>query len=221
MKKAFTLAEVLITLGIIGVISAMVLPTLITNYQKRLTVTKLKKVYSQLNQVMKLIDEEQGLAVLSGMPKNFVPKYIFPHYNNATLYYPNDSLSNVMCYNPNHYYHSATTGPVQYSWGKTGVGISTPFSPYTSSIELPDGTCIGFANLIPQADYPYATIFVDINGSANKPNRAGKDLFFFYLDLETNSVQPSEKTMGGIDWSNYGASKIIKDGWQITKDYIW
>ena len=33
MKKGFTLAEVLITLGIIGVVAAMTIPTLIANYQ--------------------------------------------------------------------------------------------------------------------------------------------------------------------------------------------
>lgn len=34
-KKAFTLAEVLITLGIIGVVAAMTLPTLVGEYQKK------------------------------------------------------------------------------------------------------------------------------------------------------------------------------------------
>lgn len=45
---AFTLAEVLITLGIIGVVAAMTLPTLINNYRKQETIAKLKKVYSVL-----------------------------------------------------------------------------------------------------------------------------------------------------------------------------
>ena len=49
-KCAFTLAEVLITLVIIGVIAAITLPTLITKYQKEQTVTRLKKVYSTLSQ---------------------------------------------------------------------------------------------------------------------------------------------------------------------------
>lgn len=35
--KAFTLAEVLITLGIIGVVAALTIPGLITNFQKRET----------------------------------------------------------------------------------------------------------------------------------------------------------------------------------------
>lgn len=34
-KKGFTLAEVLITLGIIGVVAALTMPSIIANYQKR------------------------------------------------------------------------------------------------------------------------------------------------------------------------------------------
>ncbi len=43
LKFGFTLAEVLITVGIIGVVSAITIPMLVTNYQKRLTITRLKK----------------------------------------------------------------------------------------------------------------------------------------------------------------------------------
>lgn len=36
-SKAFTLAEVLITLGIIGIISAITIPILINNYRKKVS----------------------------------------------------------------------------------------------------------------------------------------------------------------------------------------
>ena len=49
-KFGFTLAEVLITLGIIGVVAALTLPSLVTNYQKQVTVNKLKKFYNGLEQ---------------------------------------------------------------------------------------------------------------------------------------------------------------------------
>ena len=42
-KKAFTMAEVLITLGIIGIVAAMTLPSLVGNYQKKQTAMQLKK----------------------------------------------------------------------------------------------------------------------------------------------------------------------------------
>ena len=47
-KAAFTLAEVLITLGIIGVVSAMTVPTLMQNYQRQSYVTQLHKTYNEM-----------------------------------------------------------------------------------------------------------------------------------------------------------------------------
>ena len=47
-KQAFTLAEVLITLSILGVVAAISVPNIIQQYQKRLTVTKLQKAYANL-----------------------------------------------------------------------------------------------------------------------------------------------------------------------------
>ena len=48
-KKAFTLAEVLITLGIIGIVAAMTMPTLIANHREKESVVRLKKAYSTLS----------------------------------------------------------------------------------------------------------------------------------------------------------------------------
>ena len=45
-KIAFTLAEVLITLGIIGVVAALTLPTVINNVHHKELETALKKQYS-------------------------------------------------------------------------------------------------------------------------------------------------------------------------------
>lgn len=50
-RFAFTLAEVLVTLGIIGVVSAMTLPTLTKNHQRKVYVTQLHKVYNEFQQV--------------------------------------------------------------------------------------------------------------------------------------------------------------------------
>jgi len=59
-KNAFTLAEVLITLGIIGVVAALTMPSLITNYQKKQTVVRLQKAYSALSQAVKLSQAQNG-----------------------------------------------------------------------------------------------------------------------------------------------------------------
>ena len=59
-KCAFTLAEVLITLGIVGVVAAMTLPALTTKYQKTVTENKLKKFYSVMSQAIRLSEAEYG-----------------------------------------------------------------------------------------------------------------------------------------------------------------
>ena len=51
-RVAFTLAEVLITLGIIGVLAAMTMPALIQNHREKVTVTKLKKFYSKFSRCL-------------------------------------------------------------------------------------------------------------------------------------------------------------------------
>ena len=59
-KAAFTLAETLITLTIIGVVAALTIPNLISKYQKHTYVVGLKKAYSQLQNAVKMIPITQG-----------------------------------------------------------------------------------------------------------------------------------------------------------------
>ena len=54
-RFGFTLAEVLITLGIIGVVAAMTMPTLIANYHKKVYVNQLRTNVSLLSQAVKKI----------------------------------------------------------------------------------------------------------------------------------------------------------------------
>ena len=57
---AFTLAEVLITLGVIGVVAAITIPMLIQNYKKYIVETRLKHFYTTFNQAFKLAESEFG-----------------------------------------------------------------------------------------------------------------------------------------------------------------
>ena len=56
----FTLAEVLITLGIIGVVAALTIPALIANHKKTAVETRLKKFYSVMNQAITQSELENG-----------------------------------------------------------------------------------------------------------------------------------------------------------------
>ncbi len=94
VKYGFTLAEVLITLGIIGVVAALTLPTLIGNYQKQALATQTKKFYSMMSQAVKQYMADEGVDDLRNTPlasdnyedtaspeaiesvRNFVTKYL-------------------------------------------------------------------------------------------------------------------------------------------------
>ena len=59
-KNAFTLAEVLVTLGIIGVVAAMTLPAVVQKYRNHVVETRLQKFYTVFNQAIKLAEVKYG-----------------------------------------------------------------------------------------------------------------------------------------------------------------
>ena len=59
-RSAFTLAEVLITLAIIGVVAAMTIPTLISKHQERQIVSHLTKAYATVSNAFKMAETEHG-----------------------------------------------------------------------------------------------------------------------------------------------------------------
>src|SRR5574344_267365 len=92
-KEAFTLAEVLIVLGIIGVIAAMTIPTLIQNYQKNQTVTHLKATYTILYQALKSAEADYGDMSTWDFPTNddnaqtvkFLHTYMLPYLKTINI----------------------------------------------------------------------------------------------------------------------------------------
>lgn len=76
--RAFTLAEVLITLGIIGIVAAMTLPTVLSKYREQVVLTKLKRIYSVMNQAIKqseLVNGECLYWETTLKPIDFYNKY--------------------------------------------------------------------------------------------------------------------------------------------------
>ena len=72
MKKfGFTLAETLITLGIIGVVAALTIPSLIAKHHEKTRIVKLKKIYSQLQNAFNLAVYENGPLETWGMKKTY------------------------------------------------------------------------------------------------------------------------------------------------------
>ena len=61
-KQGFTLAEVLITLGIIGIVAAMTIPTLVANYQAKSWSTSAAVFERKLEEALKVMNTQQTLA---------------------------------------------------------------------------------------------------------------------------------------------------------------
>ena len=79
---AFTLAEVLITLAIIGIVAALTIPGLMTNYKKHKIESKLSKAVSTINQVIKQSEAENGEMETwdkTLTPVQYIDKYIRPY----------------------------------------------------------------------------------------------------------------------------------------------
>lgn len=103
-RTGFTLAEVLITLGIIGVVAAMTMPSLVASYQKKSYAARVKQSYSQLSQAIKLSEVQNGdikdwdLELSSDALENtklVLQKYILPYFNGAELCENPESIATI------------------------------------------------------------------------------------------------------------------------------
>ena len=122
-KTGFTLAEVLITLGIIGVVAALTIPTLIQKQTNAFTEASLKKFYSTFNQAIKASVEENGdmttwESMASLTVSGWMDKYIVPYMKVI------DSSKTVIEPSNNREYRLYTLADGSaFSWGAIGVAF--------------------------------------------------------------------------------------------------
>lgn len=188
MKKAFTLAEVLITLAIIGIVAAMTLPSLTAKYQQKEFTAGLKKFYSQLSQALLKLqadNEELTYEHSTGMKLIEDNFKIIKKCSDGALYpcvsetYTKLSGRNVSLNKVN-----ASPSSRQCYIIASGAGVCVFDSLENTSVT----TQIAF----------------DVNG-IKKPNVAGRDMFLMYIyknrkidDLKTISAEDDNESSG--DW---------------------
>jgi prepilin-type N-terminal cleavage/methylation domain-containing protein len=227
-KAAFTLAEVLIVIAVVGVVSALTIPTLIKNYQQKQTIIRLKKVYSVLNQAVRESQQDNGdsddwdfsLSDEEVMNKYFAP-YIKISKVKGTSYSYTDLAGGE---------HTSIMGVYRF----TNVLYA-----------LPDGAYV--ARIWAWAFGERNHLLVDINGGAG-PNHMGRDVFAFTLwnnQLMPYSSAPSanmqafcrynstiynggttgqcnKSAQGGIFGAGSNCSSIIIcNNWQFPPNYPW
>ncbi len=243
-KAAFTLAEVLITLSIIGVVAAITLPTLIQNYQKTVWVNQLKKTYSSLNEGFKQIVASEGCTTLecADISRDSHGFIDFAKVKTKEKFVKTFKLENV--------YVDGVPDNSIYNYkiktldggDKDSISLSGPVDGLVGT--TPNGEIIYFGGILFSDE-----ILVDING-LKSPNTLGRDVFAFsYFDFnDTVMVTPifskkwqehfeplgmgfssEEERIQKINYScsvtnNSGylaesmpcAEKIIMDGWKMN-----
>ncbi len=94
-KFAFTLAEILVCIGILGFVAAMTMPTLYNTFQKKIVEAKLQTFRSTMNNALAMAQDELGGTFEDWVVKNkyyssaemktFVETYIFPYMKHSDL----------------------------------------------------------------------------------------------------------------------------------------
>lgn len=199
-KVAFTLSEVLITLGIIGVVAAITLPALISNYQKIVYVNQLKKSVSVIENGFKLILADDGVDKLTdtGLWSTF------SDFIGAGALH-----SNFMGYMKK-YFKVIDNNTIDLKDYKQLNGASPGVNPRSNFI-LADGSYFMFGSVYKTptslseedckmakelggnfCEYAIDLIYIDVNGS-KRPNQFGRDLFQFIVSNDGRLIPQGGK----------------------------
>lgn len=166
-KYAFTLAEVLITLGIIGIVASITIPILMNNVQDQQWKTAYKKAYSDLSQVMLSAKNNYDFVEMDGGNTTFVKNNFDALYSyfKATKYCNNSTTEGCWV---------DTCSTLSDCSPATGAGYAE-----TSSWGFIDSSG-RFWSHYRATGQTYLRIVVDTNG-AKPPNSYGRDKWYFRI----------------------------------------
>ena len=216
-KKGFTLAEVLITLGIIGVVAALTLPTVISHHNKKVVETRLAKFYSVMNQAIQrsIVDNDEpehwitDREILDGSDINYnklYEKYIIPYLDGVSITDTSKrriySLKDGNAFSVNH-------GDLNPVWAYIVYGVNSD-------------------------------VLKDATGDPRSEKLSGRKIFYFSFPKVATAKHTLESPAIGIfpvgyeDFSNTNCAKpfpddyrelmgcatvIMRNGWKIPDDY--
>ena len=210
----FTLAEVLITLGIIGVVAALAIPQLITSYQKIYVESHVKKFYSTFNNAIKLSVEENGdPSCWVIRDKNysydetlkFMETYISPYYKHGTIWKrsSNNSAATEMVF-----------GGVMYI-AIDSNGMDILYRPFDNQNKI--------TSISPRNNFRFQLSKYTAAGNkkVNSLNFVEPYIFNWngtLSDLRNNEPLGCKK---GCQTCHYCSKLMQTNGWKITPDYPW
>lgn len=190
-KRAFTLTEVLIALGVIGVIAAMTLPTLTQNYQKQAYVSQLHKIYNEFQQgFVRLQDDANAVNLVEAKLRNGREE----DFLKSRFKVVKDCGTGTGCFAPEYRSINSDNGTASIDADKSYYKIT-----------IANGASIGLylREDVTTADVgteAIGSVYVDTNGLKG-PNQGGRDYFrmYIYADgvLDDYLVTPNCRRLGG------------------------
>ena len=204
-SKGFTLAEILITLTVIGVVAALTIPTLLQNTNQAELKAAWKKAYGDISQASLLIMNDNGGDLVNAFPDHNImrDKYLEKlSYIKSCEY----GTSRGNCFASSIYGLNGFLFPNDW-WNVAGAvltnGTSLEFLSTSSD-------CTGYRHFIQKC----GDITVDVNG-LKKPNTFGKDIYFIHV--KKDGLLP-----GGITGDQFvGDCSSSGDGWSCSAVYLY
>lgn len=204
-RTAFTLAETLITLGIIAVVAALTISSVIQNSNQIIYINKLKKEYSLLQQVFQIIVLENNSEFTNALAE-------CPNKDHACLKNLFKAKLNVVadCDTNGGKYLSkcfVSQSKAKQLNGKIVDGYAGYFnSNNTAGLILNDSSSMSFWLDSIRCDFTLSRttnrcgwLVVDVNGPNKNPNTWGKDLYLFFIF--SNKISPAIDKI--TDYANY------------------
>jgi len=230
--KSFTMAEILITLGIIGIIAALTIPQVITGYQKKVSAIQTKAAYSVLYQA--ILRAEEDFGEIKDWDFTNSKKILFEYIG---TYLNKQQTVSVTDWDRT---HSMCDKMKLFNTYKflDGTGAGDPFQLEAPSIQLYSGACLGL-NRANNTNPQETILFIDSNGPQKAPNTFGKDLYMFILTKTDkrklvpngyNARHPENLTNANIVGACNKSAKfggrycsiiLMENNWEFPKTYPW
>ena len=190
---AFTLAEVLITLGIIGVVAALTIPTLMANHRKKVVETKLEKIYSVMNQAINLTNAEYG----------DVTNWIIDCGSSSSPTCSINEVENWFNSTIGKHIETLKTGKIKNKTNTNDILL----------IYLKDGSILGVTN------YIYDMVFY-VNSDAISNAQSGKNYFSFRFNPILLSHQNNEETQKDLKYALKPTFEPYSNYWNGTREQL-
>jgi hypothetical protein len=207
---------VLIAIGIVGVVSALTIPTLIKNYQKRQTIVQLKKVYTLLNQAVRAANDEYGDMSGWDFGSGFMDRYLAPYMklSKVNKYHTFKDLRGEV-----HYWtftHAMPDGTLLTLVGFINTHVMIDLNGTSGPNVV--GHDIFLITFIPESNaiWPY-----DIRQTRNRttPNRCGANNVKGVYGGSCGDCNPGG--IGGPVGPGSQCSCVIIHNWTFPKNYPW